>query len=146
MGAFNDLGAALGPQPEISSGLNGAVGVVTVRKDAYQARAFSTVLPSIENDPKALKKYFFDALASKEVDLLIELSDNRGNFPFYSQFQHKYIFYCATLILSKFNDPPLPEDLDLVKYTTQELERFYREVVAKTHPQEAEVLLKDLWK
>ena len=73
-------------------GFDPQVNLVGLRSAAYLARAFSTVLPPSEKDAKALLKRFFDVFANKERNLLAQLSDNRGNYPFYSIWQHKSLF------------------------------------------------------
>ncbi|GAA5954932.1 hypothetical protein JCM3765_007816 [Sporobolomyces pararoseus] len=129
-----------------SFGFDQQVTLVGLRSEAYLVRAFSTVLPPSKKDAKALSERFFDVLANKERNLLPELSDNRGNYPFYSTWQHKYLFHSATILLSHLEAPPSPEIVAAVKHTANKLRRFYREVVAKTHPKEANILLRGLLK
>ncbi|GAA5976768.1 hypothetical protein JCM5350_007242 [Sporobolomyces pararoseus] len=130
--------------PTAAFGFDQQVTLVGARSTAYEIRAFSTVLPPSERDARALLKRFFDMLANKERNLLSELSDNRGNYPFYSTWQHKYLFHSATIALCNVEDPPSPEIVAAVKHTANELDKFYREVVAKTHPKEARILLEGL--
>jgi len=122
-----------------------------IRSEMYLARA-SFVVKSGSGliDAQTLIDTVFDYFANRIRTVLPKLFETPNDYPFYSTLLHKYLFYVSTKVLhhaavtNSASSAVTGESIQHHLTTTNELEQFIRKVVAKTHPKEAELLLKDL--
>ncbi|GAA5975961.1 hypothetical protein JCM5350_000791 [Sporobolomyces pararoseus] len=124
---------------------NNGITVVGLRACAHAARVFSTSLPPEQKQLKETSKHFFDVLAWQETAVLVEITDNRDNYPFFTSFQHKFVFLLASLLLYELGGKK-EENSKYLLHTRKELQGFCRSIVAQTHPKEAQILLEGLFK
>lgn len=84
-------------------------------------------------------------MASKLKCVIGNLARDPQATPWYTQHLHLYLIHYAILSLcSTLRGNTLDNPQHYVKYTSRQLEKFYIEVVAKTHPREAYLLINEL--
>lgn len=87
----------------------------------------------------------WDAISSKLDYVIGKLARDWEAASWYTQHLHLYLIHFAIISLcSSQRGATLDDPQRYLYYTSEQLEKFYLEVVAKTHPTEAQLLINDL--
>jgi hypothetical protein len=96
---------------------------------------------------EALLEHVFDSVARSEELLIPDLLVSRNKSPFHTELKHRHLIFQTVLslyVVSPATTVITWEDRDLLVHTEERFEKFCRDVLARTHPEEAAALLDDL--